>query len=237
MSREFKTTRWSIVLRAAEGDSTHSQEALASLCQTYWLPLYSFVRRRGYPAEDARDLTQAYFTKLLEKEYLRQVEPSAGHFRSFLLTSLKNFLANEWDRSQTQKRGGKIPHLSLDVDEAERRFRHEPVDEWTPESAYERRWAMTVVEATMSRLEKEFKDRDQSDRYEHFRHHLTGRRPKKPYKQIAEELGVTENAIKVGVLRLRKRYGQLLREEIAQTVASPDDVDGELRYLLELLSR
>jgi len=233
--RSFQTTHWSQVLRAAEGDSAESREALAELCQAYWYPLYAFVRRRGYNAADASDLTQSYFTLLVEKEYLRQVRPTAGRFRYFLLASLKNFLSNERDRERALKRGGGIRLFSLDAAQAEHRYREEPTDPLTPEAIFERRWALTVVERTMERLRQEFRNRGRQEHFELIEHHLTGQKPKTSYREIAAQLGVSEDAVKAEVSRARRRYGQLLRFVIGETVAGVEEIDKEIRYLLQLM--
>jgi len=233
----FQTTHWSQVLRAIEGDSAESQEALAELCQAYWYPLYAFVRRRGYSAADASDLTQSYFTLLVEKEYLRQFRPTAAKFRSFLLASFKNFIANEWDRERALKRGGGATILSLDAAQAENRYFKEPSDPVTPEEIFERRWALTVLERVMGRLRREFTGRGKQEHFEQIEHHLTGQKPKTTYSQIAARLGVSEEAIKAEVTRARRRFGQLLRLEIGETVASEEEVDQEIRYLLQFVGQ
>jgi RNA polymerase sigma-70 factor (ECF subfamily) len=227
----FETTRWSRVL-AARRDDTEGRRALASLCEDYWYPLYFFCRRRGYGADEASDLTQAYFAKLIEKGYLAQVDPSAGRFRSFLLTSFKNFLANEYDKARAQKRGGQVQILSLETEAAEGRWQREPADELTPEEAYERRWAATVVERTLARLERESERRGRSALFAGARPFLTGDSNAGPYTATAAALGMSDGALRTAVHRLRERFGTLLRQEIVQTVPSRSDVDDEIRYLL-----
>jgi RNA polymerase sigma factor (sigma-70 family) len=231
----FQTTRWSQVLRAAGGDSAESREALAQLCQDYWYPLYAYVRKRGHSAPDASDLTQSYFSLLIEKGYLRQVRPEAGRFRAFLLASLRNFLANEWDKATALKRGGGVRILSLDSAQAEERYLKEPSDLLTPEEVYERRWALTVVERTMDRLATEFAERGRKEHFDLIEPQLTGRRPKTPYREVAAQLGVSEEAVKAEVSRARRRYGQLLRTEIGETVSTEEEIDAEIRYLLHLV--
>ena len=237
MLPEFETTRWSIVLTAGEADTSLARDALAHLCEAYWYPLYAFVRRRGCGAEEAEDLIQGYFAVFLEKDYARGVRPEAGRFRAFLLASLKHFLANEWDRERAQKRGGDLHIVSLDAVDAERRYRLEPVDTVTPEQVFEQRWALTVVERTMTRLSEESRSSGGTRRFERLRGFLVGGSTTISYRQIAAELEMSEGAVKVAVHRLRKRFGELLRIEIAQTLVSSADVDGEIRRLITALGR
>jgi RNA polymerase sigma-70 factor (ECF subfamily) len=202
------------------------------LCEAYWHPLYAYIRRHGYDIEEAGDLTQTYFVRLLEKDYLSEVNPEAGRFRSFLLSSLNHFLANERDRSHASKRGGVQSPISLDAGKAEQRYRSEPVDDLTPEKLFERRWATTVLERVFDRLSAEFSKAGKFQQYEQLEVYLTGGRPQVPYKQAAEKLGMSEGAVKVGVHRLRRRFGQVLHDEVAQTVTSPDQIKEEIRFLL-----
>jgi RNA polymerase sigma-70 factor (ECF subfamily) len=194
--------------------------------------LYAYVRCQGYDIDDARDLTQAYFTRLLEKDYLNQVEPKAGRFRSFLLTTLKHFLVNEWNKARASKRGGHRTFISLDTEAAEERYLIEPVDDLTPEKLFERRWTLTVIERVLDRLNTEFSRAGKSQHFELLSPYLTGGEPQASYKQTADKLGVDEKAIKVWVHRLRRRFGKLLREEIAQTVANEDQIEIEIKHLL-----
>lgn len=233
--RRFATTRWSLVLNAREGRTSTSERALAELCEAYWYPLYAYVRRQGHGPEDAADLTQAYFTKLLEKDYLKDVRPEAGRFRSFLLASLKHFLYNEWDRQKALKRGGHLRQLSLDTSDAETRYSIEPVESLTPEDLYEQRWALTVLERTLRRLEEET-PQDKRARLERLRPFLIGGEMDRPYRQVAEEIGMSEGSVKVAIHRLRRRFGSLLRHEIENTVTDPEQVEDEIRHLLESLS-
>jgi len=233
--RRFATTRWSLVLDARGDSPDSSARALAELCESYWYPLYAFVRRQGHRPEDAADLTQAYFAKLLEKGYLKDVRPEAGRFRSFLLASLKHFLCNEWDRQMAQKRGGHIRKISLDAAGAESRYSIEPADHLTPEDLYERRWALTVLERTLDRLAEETPE-SKRFRFDKIRPFLIGNESATTYREVAAELGMSESGIKVAVHRLRRRFGVILRQEIGQTVADPQDVDDEIRHLLERLS-
>ena len=233
--RRFATTRWSLVLDARDGESRNSDQALAELCESYWFPLYAFVRRQGHDPEDAADLTQAYFAKLLEKDYLQDVRPEAGRFRSFLLASLKHFLYNEWDRRQAQKRGGHVQKISLDAQLAENRYSVEPAERLTPEDLYEQHWALTVLERTLSQMAEETPESKRS-RFEKLRPFLIGEETDVTYRQIAEELGMSESGVKVAVHRLRRRFGAVLRREIGQTVADPQEVDDEIHHLLGCLS-
>jgi RNA polymerase sigma-70 factor (ECF subfamily) len=232
----FAATRWTLVLAAARGRvSPGAADAMAELCSAYWYPLYVYVRRRGYDTHEAEDLTQEFFLKLLAKHYLADVAPEKGKFRSFLLASLRHFLANEWDRSQAIKRGGGQVVLSFDGPTAENRYLHEPSHNLTPEKLFERQWAITVLEQVLARLQAEFVSEGKEAVFDRFKPFLTASRDAVRYAEVAVELGMTEGAVKVAVHRLRKRYRQLLREEIAQTVASPKEVDEEIRYLLSCL--
>lgn len=231
----FQTTLWTMVVHAGQSDSTRAREALAQLCQTYWYPLYAFVRRQGHPVHDAQDLTQAFFSRLLEKHALGQVDREKGKFRSFLLASLKNFLANEWDKEQAQKRGGGQAVISLDHNSAESRYGLEPGHDLSPDKIFERRWALTLLEQVLARLRDEYCSVGKADLFEQLKTTLTGESGSASYASIAERLGMTEGAIKVAAHRLRHRYRDLIRAEIAQTVASAEDVDDELRHLLSVL--
>lgn len=232
MDPRFQTTRWSLVLTARDDAQADSERALAELCQAYWQPLYAYVRRQGYRAEEARDLTQGYFLRLLEKRFLDDVRPGTGPFRAFLLVSLKHFLSSERERERALKRGGGELPVSLDAEDAERRYRLEPVDHLTPEHVFERRWAQTVVDRALARLRELFALDGKLREFELLRPCLVGDAGRGSYREIAAELEMTEGAVRVAVHRVRRRYGALLREEVAQTVADPQDVDGELRNLL-----
>ncbi len=236
MNQRFHTTNWSLVLAAGNKRTPEGREALGNLCQAYWYPLYAFVRRMGYEPDQAADLTQAYFLRILEKDYLREVRQEDGRFRSFLLASLKHFLANEWDKAHAQKRGGGELHLSLDTDKAERRYLVEPADGLTPEKLYERQWAKRLLKRVYDRLVLELTKAGKTDQLEQFKPYLLGEEPQLPYKLAAEELGTSEGAVKTGVHRLRRRFGQVLRDEVADTVASEDQVEAEIRYLLNAVS-
>jgi RNA polymerase sigma-70 factor (ECF subfamily) len=233
----FATTHWSVVLSAARHDTTRAQAALARLCQTYWYPLYAYVRRRGYPVHDAQDLTQAFFAQLLGRHWVGDADRDRGRFRTFLLTAMSRFLANEWDKVRAQKRGGQAVHVPVQLDTAEARYGHEPADNSTPEQCYERRWALTLLDTVLQRLRSEFATDGKGDLFAVLSGTLVGGRDAQPYASLARQLNLTEGAVKVAVHRLRKRYRQLLREEIAQTTASPEEVDEELRHLFAVLAR
>lgn len=232
----FATTHWSVVLTAGRSDVPQAQDALEKLCQTYWYPLYAYVRRRGYAQADAEDLTQEFFAWLLERNWLGGADQQRGRFRSFLLTSFSRFLANEWDKARTQKRGGgRI--VSLQFDDAEAGCAREPVDNATPEQSFEWRWALTLLEQVMNRLSAEFARDGKAELFEALKPCLLGERTTQPYVTLASKLAMTEGSVKVAVHRLRQRYRQLLRDEIANTVAKPEEVEEELRYLFAVLAR
>jgi RNA polymerase sigma factor (sigma-70 family) len=228
----FPTTRWSLIVSSRQRPTVGSREALASLCNTYWYPLYAYVRRQGESVENAQDLTQGFFSRLLEKHYLEDFDRERGRFRTFLVAAFRHYVTNERDRERAQKRGGDQPPLRLDLQDAEQRYRLEPSHNLTPERIYERRWALTLLERSMERLRTEAVNQSHFDRLRVF---LTGESGVS-YRQVAEHLGMTEGALKVAVHRLRRRYGDLLREEIAQTVASPEEIKEELNYLLSAVS-
>ena len=235
-ARRFATTRWSMVLAAGQRDQPDSKRALAELCETYWFPLYAHVRRRGYGADEAQDLTQAFFAGLLEKDSLRVADPRRGKFRSFLLASLKHFLGNQWRDARAKKRGGRQVPISLDLGAGETRYGLEPSHELTAEKIYERHWAMTMLQRVLSKLRDEFSARGKLELFEHLKTHLVMRKSNVPYRELASALEMTEGAVKVAIHRLRRRCRDLLREEIAQTVAEPEDIDEELRDLFAAIS-
>ena len=228
----FPTTQWHLVLVAREGYSPESRAALASLCRTYWYPLYAFIRRQGYSPDDAKDLTQGFFARLLEKHYLRDYERERGRFRSFLLASLKHFLANEHDWNRAQKRGGGVAQLSLDaiIETAEHRYSLEPRSDLTPERIFEKQWAVTVLDRVLLRLSQE------SEHFEKLKGFLVGDEARIPYRQVALDLGTTEGALKVSIHRLRRRFREALREEISHTVSDPAEIQEEIRYLMAIVS-
>jgi RNA polymerase sigma factor (sigma-70 family) len=223
------------VLAAGETRSPNADQALEALCRTYWYPLYAFLRRRGCGAEDAQDLTQAFLLSLLARKSLRQVAPAKGKFRSFLLAALEHFLANERAHAHRLKRGGGQKLLPLDLASAETRYAGEPADPSTPEKVYERHWALALLKETLDHLCREYEAAGKGVLFEQLQGSLTGDKTLLPYGELATRLGMTNGAIKVAVHRLRQRYRELLREEIAQTVASPAEIDGEIRYLFTAL--
>ncbi len=232
----FATTHWSVVLSAARPESAHYQQALESLCRTYWFPLYAYLRRHGCDTHQAEDHTQAFLASLLEKHGLRLAEPKRGKFRSFLLAALKHFIANERARAGARKRGGGLKALSLDCENAEAQYALEPRDELSPEKLYERSWAMTVLDRAMTRLRDEAAGAKKQEQFDCLKTYLTASEDAAAYREAAVRLGTTEGAVKVAVHRLRKRYRELLRDEIAQTVASQDEIDEEIRHLFDALA-
>jgi RNA polymerase sigma factor (sigma-70 family) len=232
----FTTTHWSLVL-AAGAEDVRGREALARLCQVYWYPLYAFVRRQGCHPHDAQELTQEFFTRLLEKDYLGDVDRSKGKFRSFLLASMKHFLSKEWARSKTLKRGSGRIMVPLDALSAEDRYRREPEDLATPEKLFERRWALTLLDQVLTRLSNEYATSGKRALFEQLQDCLTGDRNSLPYAEIAAKLALTEGAVKVAVHRLRQRYRGVLREEIAQTVTDSAEIEDEIRDLFAALGK
>jgi RNA polymerase sigma-70 factor (ECF subfamily) len=227
----FVTTRWTVVLTAGRSRSADARGAMEKLCRTYWHPIYAFVRRRGYSVEDAQDLTQEFFARLLEKKWLDDVDPVKGRFRSFLLTSLKHFLANEWDKARAQKRGGGQVLIPIDVKTAESSCGFEPADNVTAEKIFERRWALTLLDQVLQRLREEYLHEGKGRLFEQLKPTLTEASRSVAYAEIAKRLEMSEGAVKVAVHRLRQRYRNLLREEIAHTVASDDEVEDEIHSL------
>jgi RNA polymerase sigma factor (sigma-70 family) len=234
----FATTRWSIVLAAGGASgSESSRDALAELCETYWYPLYAFLRTRGHSAEDAEDLTQSFFARLIEKHAVQHADPSRGRFRSFLLTSLKHFSVNEYHRGIAQKRGAGVPILSLEFERAEGRFQREPASAETPESSFDRRWALALLERVLARLEQEMLRSGKGPQYGRLKSYLTRDEPQTRYAEAARDLDMSEGGLKVAVHRLRRRFRDLVLDEIAQTVSSADEVDDELRHLWAAVGR
>lgn len=230
----FATTHWSVVIAAGRGDDSRAQAALDRLCRTYWYPLYAFVRRSGQSSHDAEDLVQAFFARCLEKNYLADADRDRGRFRTFLLVALKRFLANEWDRARARKRGGAHAPISLDALAAEQRYALEPADVESADRLYERRWALTLLEKVLQRLEAE--NAGKLAQFGALKEALTTPGATR-YAELAARLGLSEGAVKVAVHRLRQRYRALLEEEIANTVARPDEIEAERRFLLAVLSR
>lgn len=232
----FATTHWSLVLAAGGPDTPVSQEALATLCQQYWYPLYAYVRRNGYPGDQAEDLVQAFFVRLLEKHSLRHARAERGKFRSFLLTAFKHFVVNEYDRARAAKRGGGVPIAAFDVSSGERLYALEPRDDVTPESLFERRWAQTLVERVQVRLRGVFVRAGKGAMFEHLKDSVTGDENELNGREIAAALGMSEGAVRVAIHRLRRRFRELLREEIRHTVEDPAEIDEEISFLLATVS-
>jgi RNA polymerase sigma-70 factor (ECF subfamily) len=233
----FATTRWSQVICASRNDSPQATQALNELCRVYWYPLYAYVRRQGFDLHTAQDLTQGFFAKLLEKNYLSIADRKRGRFRWFLLTAFKCFLANEWDRTRAQRRGGGARPLSLDAMTAEERYRFEPADTMSADQLYDRRWALDLLDRARDRLRADFAGADKTARFACLEGFLPGGKPSASQGECAQALGLTENAVKQDVHRMKRRFGELLREEVAHTVAHPDEVVEELRYLIDVVCR
>src|SRR6266446_910871 len=232
----FATTHWSVVLLAGQADSLHATEALEKLCRTYWYPLYVYVRRQGNSPEDAQDLTQDFLSRLLEKNYLAKADRDRGKFRTFLLGSLKNFLVNEWKRAGRLKRGGDLTFLPFDANAAEERYAGEPIDETNPANDFERQWAVTLIEQVFTTLRQEYASADKAQLFEALKIFIWGDKALVSYAEIGHQLNLAEGTVKVAVHRLRQRFRELLRAEVAHTVARPEDIDGELRHLIAVLS-
>src|SRR6266404_3695998 len=232
----FATTHWSVVLRAGHSSVPGAQEALETLCRTYWYPLYVYVRRQGQSPHDAQDLTQEFFARLLKKKYLRLADPDRGKFRAFLLKSLKHFLVNEWEKARTRKRGAGQCAIPLDVNIAESRYAAEPVKALTLDQVYEKRWAVTLIEAVLAGLRESYAATGRLPVFENLKAFIWGHQTKLSYAEAAPQLGLTEGAVKVAVHRLRSRYRELLRAEVAKTVATPSEVDEELQHLIAVLT-
>ena len=227
----FATTRWSLVLAAGRDASPDSEQALAALCETYWYPLYAFARRSGYATADAQDATQDFFAALLEKDYLRLAVSERGRFRSFLVAAFKHFLSKERARARAQKRGGGRRLVALDFQDGETRYHREPGHALTPERIFERRWALTLLDRVLGLLQEELAGAGKRHLFDHLKAFVGGDKGSRSYVQVGADLGMSEGAVKVAVHRLRQRYRELLRAEIAQTLADPADVDEELRHL------
>jgi len=232
----FLTTHWSMVLAAREAASPRASEALEKLCRAYWWPLYTFVRRRGYDSHDAQDLTQEFFARLLEKNWLDSVDRTKGKFRSFLLAALKHFMAKEWRRAHAQKRGGWMALLSLDEEGAEQQYLHVAAAGLSPEQLYEQQWATALLDQVLALLREEFATDGKGTWFEEVKIFLTGEKRAVSYAELAVKLGTTEAALTMAVRRMRQRYGELLRAQIAHTVASSEEIEEELRALLAALS-
>lgn len=231
----FATTHWSVVLAAGNSDSLQAAESLEKLCKIYWYPLYAFVRRKGYGVPEAEDLTQEFFARLLRRNFPAGIKPEGGKFRSYLLSALQHFLANDWHSVRAKKRGGGQTVLSIQALEAENRYQLEPASDSTPEFLYDRQWASVLLEQVGQRLRDEYTGSGKGERFERLCPYLTGKEPTMSYAELARQLGGSETAAKMAVHRLRRRYGELLRQEIAQTVARPEDVDEEIRALISVV--
>jgi RNA polymerase sigma-70 factor (ECF subfamily) len=232
----FATTHWSIVLAAANHETPGAAVGLEQLCRTYWYPLYAYVRRSGHNPEDSQDFTQEFFHRLLHKDYLAQVKRQKGKFRSFLLACLRHFLSEQRDRARTVKRGGGANCLSLDAQTAEERYRLEPVDRMDAEKIFERRWAMTLLEHALRRLRDETASAGNAEMFDRLKDFVAGE-SEVTCSEVADRMKMTESAVKSALHRLRQRYRELVREEVAHTVADPAEIDVELRYLIMVVSQ
>jgi len=231
----FVSTHWSMVLAAGHSSAPGAREALGKLCGSYWFPLYAFIRRQGHTPHDAQDSTQQFFVWLIEHKHLRVADAERGKFRSFLLTMLKHFLSDERKKVRAQKRGGGQELLSLDAQSAEDRYCLELATDVIPETYFDRRWALTVMEQTVARLREEYIVADRAELFEELKHFQPGEETGLSYAEVAVRLGLTESAVKSAIYRLRQRHGDLLREEIAHTVTTPAEVDEEIRHLIAVL--
>jgi RNA polymerase sigma-70 factor (ECF subfamily) len=231
----FVTTHWTVVLSARARNSAASEQALETLCRNYWYPLYAYVRRQGHNPHDAQDLTQEFFSRLLHADYLKSVAREKGRFRTFLLVALKRFLANEWDRARAQKRGGGQVHVALDTSEAETRYQVEPVAELSADRIYDRRWALTLLEQTMTRLRRDFASSGRTGEFDRLKIFLTAEKGSIDYSAMARELGQSEGTLRVNIHRLRRRFRELFREGIAHTVSGPEELEAEVRHLMSAL--
>jgi RNA polymerase sigma-70 factor (ECF subfamily) len=234
-SQWFEATHWSVVVSAGRQESAQAQQALAKLCQTYWYPLYVFARRQGQRPEDAQDLVQGFFAKAIEKNYVADAEREKGRFRSFLLLALKRYMANEWNHANREKRGGGKEIISLDAQNTEMRYKTEPADDMSPEKAYERQWALTLLQQVLDRLGAELHAAGKGRVFEELKVFLNGEKGGS-YVEVGVSLGMNEGAVKVAVHRLRMRYRELLKLEIANTVTSPEAIQDEIHNLFAALS-
>jgi RNA polymerase sigma factor (sigma-70 family) len=232
----FMTTRWSLIIAAGGPSGERSTDALATLCEAYWYPAYAFIRRQGHDADAARDLTQEFFTRVLEKHYFRDADRTLGRFRAFLLTAIRHFLSNQRDRGHALKRGGRMQMLSLDVETAEDAYQLEGRDDLTPEKLFDARWASVLLDRALTRAKQEYVAADKSVLFDHLKGFLTGDSEDVPYAETARTLGMTEGAVKVAVHRLRRRFRDALVHEIAETVSDPADIDAEIRHLLQAVA-
>jgi len=238
-NNQFPTTRFTLVVHAREQITPESQSALEKLCEEYWYPLYAFVRRKGYGPDEAQDLTQGFFTRMLERHYLRDYQRERGRFRTFLLTSVQHFLSNERDWARAEKRGGGRTPLGLDevFQTGERRYSLEPRSDLTPEKIFEKHWASTLLDRTLLRLQAAAMEAGNGNQFIRLKGYLTGEESEIPYSQLAETLGTTEGALKVAIHRLRRRFREVLYEEISHTVSHPDQIRDEIRFLTSVVSQ
>lgn len=232
----FTTTHWSVVLAAHADDPARARAALEKLCTVYWYPLYAYLRRRGHQPADAEDLAQGFIEHLLERRFFEAADPDKGRFRSYLLASLNHFVADTAEKAARQKRGAGKPLLSLDAMMAERRYALEPADPCNPEQLFERRWALTLLDTVLQRLETEAAESGRANLFQQIKGALVGDRGGVSYGELAPQLGLSEAALTMTVQRLRRRYRELVREEIAHTVSRPVQIDEEMRHLFQVLS-
>ena len=236
-NRPFHTTRWSVIASARDADDdSKRRDALTELYSTYWYPLFAYLRRKGYSAVDSGDYLQSFFVELMEKNFLKAVEPDKGRFRWFMMSALSRFVANQLAHQNAAKRGGNVNQFSIDLDDAEQRYGLEPVDNWTPEKLFDRQWALEVLRGAIVELHSEYESKSKGRLFELLQHSLNGSElEQKTYLEIADELGMTEGAVKVSAFRLRSRFRELLEQSVAHTVRSKDEVESELEFLLESL--
>jgi RNA polymerase sigma-70 factor (ECF subfamily) len=233
----FQSTHWSLVLAANQDDSPQAHEALSRLCRAYWYPLYAFIRRRGHDVEPAKDLTQEFFSRLLAKQYLRVADRERGRFRTFLLTCVEHFLSNEHKKEQALKRGGDFTFIPLEDDSAEARYRAEPADEMSPDKLLDRRWALTVLDLSLQQLKQEYAEAGKAAQFDALHGNLSGAdEAPRSFAEIGAQLGLSEDAARQAAHRMRTRFGDLLRQCVAQTVASPQDLEAEMKHLRAVLS-
>jgi RNA polymerase sigma factor (sigma-70 family) len=232
----FATTRWSVVLTAQDKQSSRCRQAMDGLCRTYWYPLYAFVRKQGCTADQAADFTQGFFARCLERDWLDSVDQSKGRFRSFLLASIKHYVSNERARQRAKKRGGGKRIFSLDIETAETRYRIEPQTTTTPEQLFERQWALALLDTVLKDLQQQYQDVGKAEMFDLLKPCLVGQTGSLPYSELAQKLQCTEGTVRVMVHRLKKRYRDLLRQHIADTVATPEDVESEMQHLRTILS-
>lgn len=233
----FRSTRWSIVAAASNPAAPEAAVALAQLCEQYWYPLYVFARRRGYSADEAQDLTQGFFTRMIEKHDAAAANPERGRFRTFLLSAFQHYISNQRDRDAALKRGGGAELLPLDFGDAEDRYIREPAHNDTPETAYIRRWVLALLERVLARLEAEFSEEGKADLFARLRPFLTPEADTPPYRELCISLNISESALKVAVHRMRRRYRELLTEEVAHTLTSPEQVQEEITFLIQAFSK